>query len=373
MKKLIIILSLFSFLLPLSANAQLDIQVKNQSLVEVLQILHYEYGLAYSFSSDIGDDCKLSFAANFTSIEDALQAVLEPCQLDYEQLNDVYIIKQQKIEPINNFFRGRLLDANSGNALPSVVIDFDGQKTLSDEQGYFFVSAPSAELTFSFSHITYQPKDTLLSKDLTHTVKLELKAFELEEVVISRTHKNEYDHFPLVQAWKQGRPKMGYYRNFDEFINNAPSQPWRTYPDKRLHQGTRQRKRGTYHVDFQISRDSAAAMGSIFGFCDGENIYLNLDQPKFKPSTRFVRLRFVGPFAYYTYDVEETYLNFFEHMQEMVIDLNTGEIRRLNTDYLKFLLKQRPDLASEFEQKIFQPIYIDDYFFMLYDEPLTVE
>ena len=356
--------------------AQINLAVRDESLPEVLAMLSQDHGLQYSFAEAYPIKCELSIEASFEQLEMALKALLSQCNLEYERLEDVYIIKPKTATAEKNWhFEGQLVDAQSGEPLPSVFIVHPDGKTMSDDLGFFSIKASQLQARLNFSHLTYRHKDTLLNQGLTHKVSLQPKNLELAEVVISEKERGlnaAQQSFALVQAWEEGHPERGFYRNFEEFIGNAPSQPWRIYPyQSRTHE--LKPKYGAYNIAFQISRDSARAMMPIYGFCDGKNIYFNPGTPKFSSWSSFVKVQFVGPYAYY--NITETYADTdgmpaAGRLIYMLIDLRNGKRFELTEMHLKRLLKQKPELAAEFDKKLFKHHLIDDYLFKLYDMSL---
>lgn len=140
----------------------------------------------------------------------------------------------------------------------------------------------------------------------------------------------------------------GIYKNLDELKTNSPSVPL-YYPVVR--------KRHTYgvlidqkvHVTYQLAMSSAQfeKLGWYFGFCDGQNIYINPDPVHLNKNTDFERLEILKPLAYFERIKIEYYPNGnpfgFNSNRVMlnvpfVFDIPSGSISELTPDLVNEMI-----------------------------------
>lgn len=367
MKKLIIIISLIFVFLPHYGNAQVVIHARQTHLSEILIGLSDDYGLQYSYKGNIANDCLLDIENSFSSLESALQSILALCEIQYQKLGEVYLIeaapkvdsKHASLANSHCVFNGRLYDAESGQALAAVVIEYEGGKTLSDQNGYFTLMLPQDQNRVQFSHVVYQSLDTFLSDNQVNRLALNPQNHFLDEVLIEAqdTSLKEDYGVPLLKAIYGNNLAVGFCLNFEELAANQPSRPYRTYPEKRKSHEIDQIGWGEFYR-FKFSRDSAKQIDSIYGFSDGKHVYININAEFFKHHSRFVKAKIIGPFAYLRYSGPggiDGYGNYIgDEMIREVIDLRSGERKPLNKHFLRPLLAADPALSAEYERKIFK-------------------
>ncbi|MEL7534584.1 MAG: hypothetical protein AAFN10_24975, partial [Bacteroidota bacterium] len=218
---------------PMLGNAQIQLSLKQMSFIEALTWLHEQHGLEFSFKAGSYSECIVDISARYQDLESALMAILAPCQLNYQKVGSVYLIGSSR-EIENCDFRGRLMDAESGEALSGVVIEHAQGKTVSDPNGYFVVHLGESQSQMQFSHIVYQSLDTALRANTFHTVNLQPKSLYLKEVLIEDSLLSQPESYgvPIIEALQNDQLSTGFFQNFEELASNEPSIPYHTYPDR---------------------------------------------------------------------------------------------------------------------------------------------
>jgi TonB-linked SusC/RagA family outer membrane protein len=143
-----------------SAGKLIDLQVKNQTLSEVLDIILKPHGLTYAYvgKSVIIERAKTSAAA---------EAKPGP-----EQNNDIRI-------------QGRVTDENK-EGIPGVNIQIKGTLvgTITDKEGHYSLSAVSSKSILVFSFLGYESTEEIISARTEVNVQLRPSSNKLEELII---------------------------------------------------------------------------------------------------------------------------------------------------------------------------------------------
>ncbi|MEM6343266.1 MAG: carboxypeptidase-like regulatory domain-containing protein [Bacteroidota bacterium] len=356
---------------PMLGNAQIKLRLKKMSFTDALSWLHEEHNLQYSFEADSYSECILNISAHFQDLESALMAILEPCQLDYQKIGSVYLIGR-RAERASCYFKGRLLDAESGKALSGVVIEHTQGKTLSDEDGYFSIVLPESNSQILFSHVVYQALDTALVANAMHTVKLHPQNYYLEEVLIEDQVANSRDDYdvPIIQALQNKQLSTGFFLNFEELRRNEPSKPYEVLPDQRRSQEINRFALSEFYR-FKYTRAGFKAIDSIYAFSDGQTLFISILPDRFNRNSRFVKARLVGPYAFIRYQGPTSFSGLecdpgTSETQREVIDLRTGRRSLLNKHFLRPLLAADSILGPEYESRIFKGSIGEEYFFRFY-------
>ncbi len=370
MKYLRLFTSLFLFF-PLSGNAQIQLDLKRASISEALEILHLQYGLQYSYQERREVDCIIELYAEFRDIEDALSSVLHTCDLDYQKMGSIYLIEPVQAKE-SCMFKGRLLDADSGEALSGVVVEYAEGKVLSDQEGYFSIRLNEPTGQMQFSHVVYQALDTALEANAMHTVRLQPQNFYLEEVLIEdQITKRQVDYdVPIIQALQNNKLSTGFFLNFEELKRNEPSKPYEILPEQRRSQEINRYAWSEFYR-FKYTRAGFKAIDSIYAFSDGQTLFINILPDRFNRNSRFVKARLVGPYAFIRYQGATTFSGIecdpgTSETQREVIDLRTGRRSRLNKHFMRPLLASDSILGPEYEKRIFKGSINEEYFFRFY-------
>jgi len=159
----------------------------------------------------------------------------------------------------------------------------------------------------------------------------------------------------------------GIYRNFEEFKFNSPF--------IELEYETSIKKRGYgifrlsgpkvfYRID--IDYETAKSIGKVFGFCDGESVYINENSPQLSSMVNFVKLESFGRYCYYE-DVQRiistsvsmaggygggyTFSQFnYLKLTYRAVDISDGKIVKLTPAKLREIMSDDNELLDEFKK-----------------------
>lgn len=117
--------------------------------------------------------------------------------------------------------------------------------------------------------------------------------------------------------------KRGIYRSFEEFKNNAPSLELEheILKTKKKTGGIIKGNETTfYHLN--VGKNAAKKIGKVYGFSDGENIYINEFNPKLKPKVLFMKIGFAGNYCVFEYKTSNNVNSLLP--RNKVVDMRTG-------------------------------------------------
>jgi len=169
-----------------SQNARFDLDMKDQSVRDILKTIEKESEFRFFYNDEFTDlDRKLTFSVTDKSIEDLMSVVLDNTDVSYKMLDNNFIVITPKSLLQQHQITGTVTD-EKGNTLPGVTVLVKGTTlgTLTDASGKYTINnAPqNATLVFSFIGMTTQeiPSDSRILID----VVLKVEAIGLEEVVV---------------------------------------------------------------------------------------------------------------------------------------------------------------------------------------------
>lgn len=151
--------------------------------------------------------------------------------------------------------------------------------------------------------------------------------------------------------------KKGVYRTFEEFKYNNPSLPYNgvLYSAYKKHGFFFNGKIKYYGIGYNL--EGGVKSTKVFGFCDGEKIYVRKNQFLFSLNN-FVELQNFGRYSYY----EKVKLNLFyiiitgfpsipivRTKVEYVIDINDGVSYKVKKSNLKELFSGDTNIVADFE------------------------
>jgi len=149
--------------------------------------------------------------------------------------------------------------------------------------------------------------------------------------------------------------KKGFYKNYQEYLNNAPSvtEPFTVVPlaksntDTTIIGATYKLENGNY------------AINNVWGFCDGTDIYVKYASGLF--SKRYWKLQYVGLYPFFTFKHREKYVSvpslsgliaIAAAVKAMEYDImlvdRDGDVREPTFKVMKILLRDQPDLLKSF-------------------------
>jgi hypothetical protein len=161
--------------------------------------------------------------------------------------------------------------------------------------------------------------------------------------------------------------KVGIYRDFNEFKYNNPSIKF-DYQISTIEHGYGFLNSSGTVTFYRISIDKKAgkAIGNIFGFCDGKNVYINENLPRLGPKAGFSKIEYFGLYCYFesifyqtAYNGTNSYTT--SSLAENVINMSNGEVIRLTKKTLKELIANDEELLTEFNNESQKNKKLKDY------------
>lgn len=142
-----------------------------------------------------------------------------------------------------------------------------------------------------------------------------------------------------VKIYQSTTLTIGIYKTYDEFINNSPSitEDFAVVEKNTL--------RGGSPFDFKIK--SGIKVGKVFGFCDGQNVYV-----KGLRMGGYCKLDYIGCYSFFVYETNGVGLISAAVPDHLVVITDGGIYRDGTVNFVsKFLRKKKPDLADEFDKQ----------------------
>ncbi len=156
---------------------------------------------------------------------------------------------------------------------------------------------------------------------------------------INAVWKKDGMHYPL---------KKGFYKNYDEFLNNAPSVQ-REFTIKEKTKSEKQKEKGIGKVNFKLD-DDEGRIGKFWGFSDGQSVYV-----KMVLSSNYWRLDYVGPNGYFGYKEPVRSMGSLivaatkvDDMMDLMVIRPTGKPFNTTVNEMTRILKRAPGLAEEY-------------------------
>lgn len=154
--------------------------------------------------------------------------------------------------------------------------------------------------------------------------------------------------------------KFGIYLNFNEFQNNSPS-----ITDLNIiYVGKRSNLNEIYGIrrnthNFFNKENSLTKVDSAWGFYDGTNVYVNINNLYYEMKIR-------GRFCLLSYTIITSGMETYHKTSEYILDTITGEIFRFNVKYLKKkILIYDNELLAKFKDESMKDVmtvkYLNDF------------
>jgi len=161
--------------------------------------------------------------------------------------------------------------------------------------------------------------------------------------------------------------KPGIYKSFEELKYNSPGLEYK-YSFKKVRAG-RTLGKSYYTYRLTLNNQVRYEIGNIYGFCDGNDFYVNITarSRKLRTSTKFVKADNLKKFCYFEYYKTTSvptgqYGSIYSHsIQRRVIDMNTGEVINLKRSSLKNLIMDDTELLHEFENESSKSTKLKEY------------
>ncbi|TRZ45702.1 hypothetical protein DMZ48_00010 [Robertkochia solimangrovi] len=147
--------------------------------------------------------------------------------------------------------------------------------------------------------------------------------------------------------------KKGIYKTYEEFLNNEPSLPL-DYEIKHKKVGYGMfALGGSIPVAYlKVKNKEGKEVGSIFGFSNGKEVYINPWADVMNPNVRYYQPQFMGDFCYVEYAyVMKVNNSRSNYRREMVIDLRNKKAVELTKEWLRDLIADDSELLAEFEEE----------------------
>ncbi|MBO9729632.1 MAG: TonB-dependent receptor [Chitinophaga sp.] len=175
-------------------NYLVSLQVENASLAQVLEKIEAQTSLVFVYANDdIKATQKISLNVKDNKLDDVLQMILLPREINYEFIANKIILKRRGVSVINDqqqeiTITGRVVD-NKGQAIPGANIRLKGQTigTVTAADGNYTLKIPAnaANGVLIFSSIGYISSEINISGRTSIVTMLNVDSKDLGEVVIT--------------------------------------------------------------------------------------------------------------------------------------------------------------------------------------------
>jgi len=159
----------------------------------------------------------------------------------------------------------------------------------------------------------------------------------------------------------------GIYKNISEYKQGMPSQSLDSFSVRKIKYGfwgLTSKDRLTFQ---RLSIDAKAArqMGKVFGFSDGEKLYVKTNKIRVFKISNFAQAESIGKYLYYIdiayhFDSRLPFL-WFSYRTERLIDKNSGKRIYLTVPFLKKLMAAKPELLQSFKKEKNQSRKLKEY------------
>ncbi len=164
---------------------------REELLNEILLDLNDRYDIQISINSKLSNACSITINQSFETIDLALVALGDRCNLEVIRKGDVFTfraIKQQAQVPIKKakdyLYQGRAVEVGSDEPLPFAVVSAGEKDLVTDENGMFSFRSENESLTVKLRSLGYHDLDTTLFSGPNLTMILRPRIKALNEVVV---------------------------------------------------------------------------------------------------------------------------------------------------------------------------------------------
>ena len=158
--------------------------------------------------------------------------------------------------------------------------------------------------------------------------------------------------------------KKGVYRNFDEFKYNSPSLDYFSEIDTlSMKSGVIGNREEIIYYDIGEYVDSGLKSNQMFGFCDGESVFFNVDYSKFSKKN-FIKVEYIGRYCYYKHSTPNTsavvaggiagglvggliVASVGQPVVQYVLNINNGESFAISKSILKSIFTKNDSLLKD--------------------------
>jgi TonB-linked SusC/RagA family outer membrane protein len=164
-----------------------DLQVKDQTLKEVLRIIENKTNYRFFFN-DVFTDLNRSVTINVDNktIQQVMDELLSQSRVSYKVLDDNLIVIAPATELQQVQVSGKITDKTTGEPLVGVNVVVEGTTVgvVSDVDGKFSIDLPKADAVLNFSFVGYISMRVPVQGQKTVDIQLEQDVKALEEVVV---------------------------------------------------------------------------------------------------------------------------------------------------------------------------------------------
>lgn len=172
----------------------------------------------------------------------------------------------------------------------------------------------------------------------------------------------------LVTAQEAEAPenkyKPGIYKTYSEFLTGTPSIPLNFEFKQKKHGYGLFGMGGNIPVTYlKVKKKEGKAIGTVFGFSDGKNIYINPWEEELSGRVKFYQPEFIGHYCYMEYIYTLSVNGRGSHSKkEMIIDMKNHKTFELDKWTLKDLLSSNKELSESFKEERNKNAVLKDYF-----------
>lgn len=169
-----------------SQNARFDLDIKDQSVRDVLKTIEKESQFRFFYNDEFTDlDKKLTFSTADQSIDGLMSLVLDNTEVSYKVLDNNFIVITPKSLLQQSKITGTVTDEN-GNPMPGVTVLVKGTTlgTLTDASGKYTIDNSPQNATLVFSFVGMATQEISSNGRMLIDVVLKEVAIGLEEVVV---------------------------------------------------------------------------------------------------------------------------------------------------------------------------------------------
>ncbi|MGI9547710.1 MAG: carboxypeptidase-like regulatory domain-containing protein, partial [Flavobacteriaceae bacterium] len=200
MRILPILLASFLTIGPLLGQSVQDVDgvtlaYEDAPLIEILDYLGDTYEISFAYDVAVLSKIRVSIKVDQSTLQNVLQELLSPHNLDFQLQPEGVLIFPGKNEP-NKVDRldwnGAIYDASTGETLPfaSIMIRNTDVGTSTNADGYFLLQNIPDTSEIIISYLGYQPKTLPVSEAIqTRTILLDSREEQLPELLV--THQVE--------------------------------------------------------------------------------------------------------------------------------------------------------------------------------------
>jgi TonB-dependent starch-binding outer membrane protein SusC len=170
-----------------SQKTRFDLDIKDQSLRDVLKTIENESLFRFFYNDEFTDlDKKLTFTSTDQSIDDLMSFLLDNTEVSYKVLDNNFIVITPKVLLQQGKVTGTVKDSKTGDPLPGVTIVVEGttKGSITDVSGKYTIDAVDNNAVLVFSYVGYNIQKVLIAGKSVVDVGLEVNIQALEEVVV---------------------------------------------------------------------------------------------------------------------------------------------------------------------------------------------